>query len=79
MYFQYHESILIEFYADGVLEESDLIRFFKKDVKSLIKSQTKQSSQEIDTWGEAIEKTIEAKAKTSLQVTSYIREIDERY
>lgn len=57
-------------------EETNLIMFFRKDLKPLIKAQTGLTVWEFDTWKEVIDKIVEAKPKTGFYSMSYIREID---
>ncbi len=70
------QSIFLKFSADGALEESDLIRFFREGPKPSIKAQMDQRGRESDDWETLVEKTVEAEVKTGLQPASYIREID---
>ena len=72
------EFILQEFDEKGVLEESDFIRFFRKDFRLLIKAQIKWWGREDDSWKEFVKKTIDAKTKASLQPQSIICKIDQR-
>lgn len=45
-------------------------------LKPSIKVEMEQMGREVDTWEEIIERAAEAEAKASLQLTSYIREMD---
>lgn len=52
------------------------MQFFQKNLKPSIKAQIDQRDWKLNCWEEIVKKTIEAKAKTSLQPISYIWEID---
>lgn len=54
------QAILIEFDADGAPEASDMIRFFREDLKPSIKAQMEQRGRELKCWDELVEKAIEA-------------------
>ena len=72
------QSILLEFNSDGVPEESDLIRFFREGLKTLVKAQMEQIGRKLDSWEELVEKAIDGEAKASLQPHSFLREMDQR-
>ena len=71
------QSILQKFDEEGAPEEFDLIRFFRKGLRPLIKAQMEQRGQEHDSWKELVKKTIDAKAKASLQPPLILREMDQ--
>lgn len=72
------QAILIEFDADGALEESHLIRFFREGIKPSVKAQMEQRGLELDSWDKLVEKAIDAEAKASLQPVSIFHEMDQR-
>lgn len=79
MYLEYPQFMLLKFDTDRSLKENNLIRYFRKDLKPLIKAQIEQKRRELDIWQKVIEKTVEIKSKTTLQLTSFTREIDYQY
>lgn len=72
------QSILLEFDADGATTEAVAIRYFREGLKPSIKAQMEQCGRELDSWGDLVEKAIDAEAKASLQPTSFLHEIDQR-
>lgn len=77
-HFEHLESILLEFGADGAPKESDLIRFFREGLKTLIKAQMEQRGRELDSREELVEKAVDVEAKAGLQPTAFVIEIDQR-
>ena len=53
-YLKDFQWIPLEFDIDEPLEESDLIKFFRKSFKPSIKTEIEQKSQELNTWEEMI-------------------------
>lgn len=73
------QSILVEFDANRTLVKSNLIQFFRKDLKLLIRAQIELLSQKYNSWDTLVKKIVAAKAKTSLQLSYYKRNIDDHY
>ena len=71
------QSILQEFDKEGASEEYDFIWFFHEGFGPLINAQMKQQRREHDGWEELVKKTINAKAKASLQPPSILCKIDQ--
>lgn len=66
MHFEYLQFILFAFDADKSPEKTNVIRFFRESFNPLIKAQTEQKVQELDTWKVVIEKAVKDEAKAGL-------------
>ena len=56
-----------------------MIRYIQKGLKPSIWAQLDAASRDLDSWKEAVEKAVNAKAKALLQSSSNTREMDSRY
>lgn len=57
---------MLEFHANRTPNEFDLIRFFGKDFKVLIKAPIEEKRRKFDIYEDVIRKTIKVEAKLSL-------------
>ena len=55
-----------------------MIRFFRKGLKPSIRAQLDARGRDLDSWEEAVKKAVNAEAKTMLQSSASIRDIDSR-
>ena len=76
-YLEHLKSILQKFDEEGAPEKSELIRFFREGFRPLVKAQIKQRGREHDSWEVLVKKSIDTKAKASLQPPSILREMDQ--
>lgn len=75
-YFEYLQSILLEFDATGAPTEPIMVRYFKKGLKPFIKAKINQDAYQLDSFEELVTKVVKAEAKASLQPSSYVCLID---
>ena len=55
-----------------------MIRYFREGLRPSIQAQLDVRDQELDSWNEVVDKTVDAEAKASLQAPSGTREMDSR-
>ena len=72
------QTVFREFNANAVILEPVLIRLFRDGLGPSIRAQAKQEGREKDTWDQAIKKAITAEANATLNLLSWVREIDAR-
>ena len=75
-YLDYLQFILQVFDEEGAPEESNIIWFFREDLRPSIKAQIEQQGQEHNSWEKYVKKAIDTEAKTSLQPPSILQKID---
>ena len=59
--------------------EDIMIWYFREDLRPSIWAQLDIRDRNLNSWDEVVDKTIDAKAKASLQAPSKIREMDSQY
>ena len=72
----YLQTVFREFNFAATPNEEGLICYFCDSLKPSIQAQTDKRGQDLDTWEEAIKKTIDAEAKIACQPWSLMKEID---
>ena len=70
------QIVLREFNSAAAPNKKVLICYFCDGLRPSIQAQTDERGQDLDTWEEAIKKSINAKAKTACQPQSLMREMD---
>ena len=70
------QAVLQEFDPTATLKEKIMIRCFLEGLRSSIWAQLDVRSWELDSWEEAVEKTVNAEAKALLQSASSTRKMD---
>ena len=73
------QAVLRKFDFAAIPNEEIMIRYFQEGLRPSIQAQLDARCQELDFWKEAIEKAVNAEAKTLLQSSSNIRHMDSRY
>ena len=58
--------------------ESTMVRYFKNNLIPSIKAKMNQDATHLDNYEELVAKAVRAKAKAGLQLSSYVREIDQQ-
>ena len=75
-YLKHLQTVLKEFDPAAAPTERVLICYFCDGLRPSIRAQTNERGQDLDSWEEAIEKAINAEAKTARQPQSLIKEMD---
>ena len=70
--------VLQEFDLTTTLNKENMIQYFQESLRAFIRAQLDIRGRELDSWEEAVEKAINAKAKTLVQSSSSTREIDSK-
>ena len=70
------QTVLREFDSTAAPNEEVLICYFYNSLKSSIQAQKDERGRDLDTWEEAIKKTIDVEAKAACQPQSLMREIN---
>lgn len=65
----------MKYYVTDALKKFNLIWYFKKDLKFLVKAKIEAYIKEYENWDELVEKTITAKTKSSFWSFSFIKKI----
>ena len=68
----------MEFDPAATPTESTMVRYFEKGLKPSIKAKIDQDATHLNNYKELIIKALKAKAKTSLQPSSYMWETDQQ-
>ena len=76
---KYLQSILIRFDPDCALEESTMIWYFREGLRLSMQVEMKQRGQELNSFEEIVQKTVDAKAKAALRPRSYICNTNQYY
>ena len=66
-YLEYLQTVLKEFDLAAAPTEEVLICYFCNGLRLSIRAQTNKQDQDLDTWEEAIKKTINAEVKAAYQ------------
>lgn len=66
----------MKFDPAAALIESTIVRYFQKGLKSSIKAKMDQNAIHLDDYKELVAKAVRAKAKTGLQLISYVQKTD---
>ena len=74
---KYFQSILIEFDSEWAPEKGIMIWYFREGLRSLVRVEIEQCSQELNSFKELVEKTVDAKAKAALCPRSYTCKTDQ--
>ena len=72
------QTLLREFNSAAAPNEEVLICHFCDGLRPSIQAQTDEQGRDLDTWEEAIKKTIDAEAKAARQLQSLMKEMDNR-
>ena len=75
-YLEYLQSILMKFDPAAAPTESMIVRYFEEGLKPSIKAKMDQDATHLNDFEELVSKAMRAKAKASLQPSSYVREAD---
>ena len=70
------QAVLREFDSVAAPNEDTMIRYFREGLRPSIRAQLDVRDRELDSWDEVVDKTVDAKAKASLQAPSGTREMD---
>ncbi len=70
--------MLKEFDPSGAPNETNLIRYFREELRPSIRAQLDHRGQDLDGWEEVVEKAGDAETKANLQPHFYVRDIDAR-
>ena len=70
------QTVLREFDSTTAPNEGVLICYFCDGLRPSIQAQTNEQGQDLDTWKEAIKKSMNAETKAACQPQSLMREID---
>ena len=73
---EHQQAVLQEFDPAATSNKKIMIRYFREGLKPSIRAQLDAQGRELDFWEEAIEKAVNAEAKTLLQSASSTREMD---
>lgn len=63
---------MIKFDLAVISTEFTIVKYFQKGLKSSIKAKMNQDATHLNNYEELVAKTVKAKAKASLQLSSYI-------
>ena len=77
-YLKHLQAVLRKFDPNATLNEEIMIRHFWEGLKPSVWAQLDTRGRNQDSWEEAVEKTVNAKAKTLLQSSSSICDMDSR-
>ena len=69
-------TVLQEFDSVAAPNEDTMIRYFQEGLQPSIQAQLDVRDRDLNSWDEVIDKTVDAKAKASLQALSGTKEID---
>ena len=72
------QAVLRKFDSVAALNEDTMIRYFQEGLRPSIRAELNVRDRDLDFWDEIVNKTVDAKAKASLQALSGIREMDFR-
>ena len=73
---EYLQSILIEFDPECAPEEDTMIWYFRESLRLSVRVKMEQRGQELDSFEELVEKTVDAEVKTALRPRSYACKTD---
>ena len=78
VHLEHLQAVVREFDPVATLNEEIMIRYFREGLRAFIRVQLDVQGRELDSWEEAVEKTVNVEAKVLLQSASSTREIDQR-
>ena len=70
------QAVLRKFDFVAAPNKDTMIWYFQEGLRSSIRAQLDIRDRDLDSWDEVVDKTVDAKAKASLQAPSGTREID---
>ena len=77
-YLEHLQAVLREFDPAATLNKETMIRYFRKGLRPSVWAQLDTQGRNQDSWEEAVEKAVNAEAKTLLQSSSNICDMDSR-
>ena len=78
-YLEYLQAVLREFDFVAAPNKDTMIGYFQESLRPFIQAQLDVRDRDLDFWDEVVDKTVDVKAKASLQAPSGTREMDSRY